>query len=617
MSETRDTTIRLPALADPIMDVWSRTEPKYRRRAAVLLGLTLLLFAGLCCFTYWLRTGLYGPWWDWGSYRALMWRSFNPLGEHQVTLTDFLLFPISVEQVPIQWVIIGLLIASLASIPILVAILYRFPASIVFAAMVSGLAAMPWLGVTVLLGCAIASLRPFRLSFRYASALLGLIPVAIYFVSATQLPEGAFAMTPFHAKLAAPWVLAALGSCVICAVALAIAHLINYRPGGIAPLLALLFGIPVVLFHSQVGRDELAYRILERAVGPGSEDVFVNHSLLDEVQKEATEQWAGEADARFAAVRNRLLRERINAAFEVAARDRTSVVERCDAFLHRYTASRYIPNVLYLKGRALDLRIDRPLLFGESGQLRFHTAFPRPQSRPVWQQLYEQFPDSRLASFALFQAATFETLSGEFESATALLDSLLQRDVRPASDLASPETGLNNPKLFGKPPPSRSLGFDPRIVLTPARRLREILRFGVEDPRYGTAPLRELLSFNARLAALHDMEGFHLAKMLYRYPGAAVEPHLAVRLALRQPSARAVIDALMNLVFDDDVAHPFEAEALYCLGRAQLEAGRTDEARAVFEQLLARYPESAFAAEAARWRSSILKLEIAQAGFAE
>src|SRR5438552_1771230 len=112
---------------DELIDVWTRTAPKYRRRATVLLAITILLFAGLCCFAYWLRTGLYGPWANSRFYADLMWKSFNPRGTEQVTLVDFLLFPVSVEQVPIQWVIMGLLLASLASIPILVAILYRFP----------------------------------------------------------------------------------------------------------------------------------------------------------------------------------------------------------------------------------------------------------------------------------------------------------------------------------------------------------------------------------------------------------------------------------------------------------------------------------------------------------
>ncbi|MCC7314768.1 MAG: hypothetical protein IT419_08080, partial [Planctomycetes bacterium] len=249
------------------VDVWSRTAPKYRRRAVLMLCLLALLFAGLCCFMFWLRTGAYAPW-LYSGYAELMYRSFNPSGQEQVTLSQFLLFPISVDAVPIHSVIVGLLFASTCSIPILVAILYRLPFSILFAAMVIFLAAMPWLGLTVLFGCVLASLPRFRFSFRFASALLGLVPVGIYFVSASWEPAGSSGV-PIENKalMYAPWVLAILTSCVICALALAIARLIDYRPGGVPPVLAVVFAVPVVLFHTQVGRDELEFRILEHDLG--------------------------------------------------------------------------------------------------------------------------------------------------------------------------------------------------------------------------------------------------------------------------------------------------------------------------------------------------------------
>jgi hypothetical protein len=219
-----------------IVDVWSRTAPKYRRRAVLMLLILAVLFAGLCCFTFWLRTGFYWPW-GYDGYNDLMRRSFNPTGSQQVTLSQFLTTPISVQEVPIHGVIVGVLFASLCSIPILVAILYRFPFSIIFSAMVFFLSAMPWLGLTIVLGCALASLRPFKFTFRYASALMGLIPVAVYFFTASWEPAGSAAKTVQNkALLYAPWVLAMLGSCLICALVLAVAKLINYRPGGVSPV---------------------------------------------------------------------------------------------------------------------------------------------------------------------------------------------------------------------------------------------------------------------------------------------------------------------------------------------------------------------------------------------
>ena len=46
----------------------------------------IVLFAGLCCFTYWLRTGTIWPG-PFNSYWNLMSRSINPTGAEAVTAT--------------------------------------------------------------------------------------------------------------------------------------------------------------------------------------------------------------------------------------------------------------------------------------------------------------------------------------------------------------------------------------------------------------------------------------------------------------------------------------------------------------------------------------------------
>ncbi|MCP4250113.1 MAG: hypothetical protein GY778_23980, partial [bacterium] len=160
-----------PPTAETIDDVWSRAGFKYRTRAIVLLVINILLFAGLGCFAYWLRTGVvFAP--AEADYAAQFKATFSPSFESDVTLGSLLTFPISVEQVPMQIVILGLLLAALVSIPILVSILYRFQASLPFLAVVAFLAMMPWLAITLIGSCILASVRRFRFQFRYASALL-------------------------------------------------------------------------------------------------------------------------------------------------------------------------------------------------------------------------------------------------------------------------------------------------------------------------------------------------------------------------------------------------------------------------------------------------------------
>jgi len=66
-------------------------------------------------------------------------------------------------------------------------------------------------------------------------------------------------------KFVAPWVLAIVASAAVFAVVLTVSRIVNYRPGAVTPLLAVMFALPVILFEKHVGRDELYYRLLERS----------------------------------------------------------------------------------------------------------------------------------------------------------------------------------------------------------------------------------------------------------------------------------------------------------------------------------------------------------------
>ena len=89
----------------------------------------MLLFVGLCCFSFWVRTGTF---WVLGEpdYGEILATTFMPRGE--ATLANFVQFPISLDEVPLHGVVVGLLLASLVSVPILIAILYRFASALPF-----------------------------------------------------------------------------------------------------------------------------------------------------------------------------------------------------------------------------------------------------------------------------------------------------------------------------------------------------------------------------------------------------------------------------------------------------------------------------------------------------
>jgi len=164
-----------PAPAPPLMDVWSRSGSKYRVRAVVLLAVNVLLFGGAACFAYWLRSGRrFSP--PPRTAMDLLWQTFYGVGRPEVSLAAFLIDPINIQDVPVQIPIVGLLMAALISIPILVAMLYRFwSCGAVHSD--AGLHRRHALAGDHPSGsCIIASVRPFRTRFRFMSALLALVP---------------------------------------------------------------------------------------------------------------------------------------------------------------------------------------------------------------------------------------------------------------------------------------------------------------------------------------------------------------------------------------------------------------------------------------------------------
>lgn len=602
------------ALASPphdpaaIVDVWSRTAPKYRRRAVIMLILLWLLFSGLCCFAFWLRTGVPLPWTH-DQYAALMARSFMPAGQNQITLADFLSHPINVRDVPIHAVIMGLLFASLTSIPILVTILYRLPSAIVLCAMVMFLAAMPWLGLTVLLGCILSVLPAFRFTFRYASALIGLVPIAIYFVSASWQPAAASPRSfQNQALMYAPWVLALLSSCVICAVALLIARLINYRPGGIPPLLTALFAIPVLLFHTQVGRDELSYRVLEESIGPAGHSMFAKLDAGMMAEREAARSWSEARETSFAELSRHLFEKYVERALVEAETDRLRAIESCDRFIREFPQSRYVANVLFLKGQVQDHRLIRSSL-DRNQRIEYRNDSPGLASLATWETIRQQFPSSSLGAMAMYKLAILQARQGKLTEALNLLSALLLR-----YDLARATTQPRMPPpdarnfVFQRTDPTAGLGLDVSGLVVQARRLRELIEACQGDaPRpYGELfvtteergdqsvhPLQLLLGMDETDSAYAT----NLRALIAHFPESITADFARIRLTMQEAAISRRIDRFRVLV-SQLANRPSAAQALFCLAEVLEDDNITDEARTRYDDLARTYPNSCWAQEA-------------------
>jgi len=604
-----------------MLDVWSRTQPKYRRRAILLLLVDGALFFGLGCFTFWLRKGtlpfLVGEYWH------TLWECFNPRAQPQITLIDFLIDPINVQQAPMQIIVLGLLMASLVSIPILVAMLYRLPFAFLFIVIVAFVAMLPWLALTVTVSCILTTLRPLRFGFRYATALIALIPAVLYFFNATRNPNlASFYTTPIEsAALYAPWALAILASCLLMGLVLVIARLVNYRPGALAPVMAVMFAVPVLLFEAHVGRDELYYRLLERDCGPYSQSHFRDRNeaaLVREIvawmrkhgQSQSQDDYVMEEKVRSAwRDRSDLLNGIIDQVTCMFLAQRDQAIRQCEQFLEDYPRSRYLPNVLYLQGRLMDMRIDVEALRRDA-VLQFYVDFPSSASDAVWTTLHQTFPDSPTAAPALYRSAQLAARAGRIDEAIALADRIVSEfpQTQPAVPI---RTGVIGGLSRG--PSAATLDIRIDEVVRRARKFRELLTHNREpdiaDPPDipSDAPLVAFLRCDPR-------SGFYtrnLDEIRAKYPRSRLRDRLILEKLLRERSASLKIRAIEEFirVFGGDPEADALPEAQYRLGEAYLRDSRPEDAVEAFRAVVAQYPRSPWVDDARMQLAELASLE--------
>ena len=592
-----------------LKDVWSRSGSTYRIRAIVLLGVNVLLFAGVASFAYWLRTGERAPspegYWDELVHTFLS----IPMSERTgVSLGSFLIDPINVQDVPAHIPIVGLLMAALIAIPVLVAILYRFWSSLPFVAVIGFLAVMPWLALTLLGSCLIASVRPFRTRFRFTSALLALVPAVVYLILAWEGTGDAVGgnIDPVdRIKFIAPWVMAIVAATVLFAIVLSIARVVDYRPGAIAPLLAIMFGLPVALFEFQVGRDELYYRILERL----SRTHFEDRDASAELERTVFDRWTSQPSPRQSleavreVVEEQWLMELIgdSGAVDTAlVRHQEEMIERCDWFLRHFPRSHYSVNALFIKARTMDMRFD-PLEFRKTKWIRFYDDFPQQRSRPAWRMVLENDPEGMPGAVALLQLAQLDARSARMERALTKL-ARLRRSLTAAAPKPQQAAGALH-SLLGGEPPAASLRISRDRILLELDRLEGLLRDN-RDPLYNFDPLSGSLRSDTRLAyGLLDLdprdEGYaeKLRALKRQYPSCQIEDNIDLQIAKSTQPLNEKVRLLSKCVADypDRDAMP---EALYRLAVALKQSGRATEGEAAFQRLLRGFPKSAWARQA-------------------
>lgn len=590
-------------------DVWSRPGRKYRIQAILLFGVNLLLFAGVACFAFWLRSGVaFAP--AMPGYRDQLSLTFNFTASRGVSLGSLLLEPINVQDVPMQILILGLLMATLIAIPILVSILYRFWFSLPLLAIVAFLAVMPWLAITLTASCLIASCRPLRTPFRFMSALLGLLPVVVYlFLAASGTRElVAGRIDPVDSvKFVAPWILTIVAAAALFAVVLAIARLVDFRSGAVTPLLMLMFILPVLLFEYRVGRDELHYRLLKALAAAHFEEVDASADLERAVQR----AWE----------RLPLPRPRWQDVYEVEAekwqmalavdldpfqaelaRHQAEFVNRVDQFIADFPDSRYAANALYLRARTLDMRLDAGE-FRRTRWVRYYDDFPSISSRLTWQLLLENKPRSAPAAVAWLRLAQLDFRECEMERGLARLEKLFQ--LSSGAGPVAPSGQASNPEgVMARAEPEAGLQIDLERIGFAGRRLLNLV-VANRDPVHGYDPLCGTVRSDERvwfgLLDLDPRSEWYVANLKLlrqRYPASCLNDNFDLETAQTTPGLSERIERLEQCLKSDprgDAA----PEAMFRLALAYTAAGRNADALAMAHRLMTERADSIWATEAA------------------
>ncbi|NOX58189.1 MAG: tetratricopeptide repeat protein [Planctomycetes bacterium] len=489
----------------------------------------------------------------------------------------------------------------------MISILYRFASSIPFLVIVAFLALMPWLALTLTGACILASVKPFRFRFRFASALLGLVLVMFYFYGASRqtAPQVAEYMPAARIKFIAPWLLATLASCLLMGGVLFLAKVVDYRPGVIAPLLALSFAIPVIVFEKNVGRDELYYQLLAKHF---HDEFYVpDHNFSEQFEQMAYRYWQNQPEPKkpYPVVRE-MLEFRMALELDIKsdvrtefAKQRDAINQQCKHFLRHFPDSRYAPNVLYFQGQTLDMRVDLKAFRSKEKILRYYADFPSDLSLLVWRKVVANAPKSQSAKVALFKLSQIEARDREIEEALTLLDELLEEnsvDGTGATNASQPGVA----DVLTRAPADKQLNIDVDAIVSRARDFRSLLRNNRNDPRYGNRPLCGSLSGEPFCGGLLKMDPQHirhasnLAKLQESYPNALVADNVAFLLAMEEDDPEKRIESLESIL-----QHHPNGDAIpqvyYRLAMAWTELGAVQKGREQYEKLVSEFPDSQWA----------------------
>ena len=213
---------------DALSILISATGPFWSGRNLRRFLSVLIPFALVCVLTFKVLSG--------------RWFSFSPASFAAWPLGGSFLFPVSVFQLPIQVIILGLLLGLIVIVTVLSAQSFGLAPAVFFVASVFWLGHLPMMALVLLVAAFLAGNPTLLSRSRFYSALLGLVPVTVYLFLAVWIVLTKTDPTYVYARPPANSLWVGIVACAVCPTAV-------YFVLPVFMLMGFIAGLPVMLWR--------------------------------------------------------------------------------------------------------------------------------------------------------------------------------------------------------------------------------------------------------------------------------------------------------------------------------------------------------------------------------
>ncbi len=387
--------------------------------------LTISIFIAVCLFWSKIMTG--SPWSF--NINAIFTPSSWQIGKLLVT-------SVSIFEYPWQIVVLALLMAIMAFVPVLTAQLLSFVYSLPMILALFFLADLPLFAISILISCIAVTSRPLRFRSRITSLTLCMLPQLLYW----GIFGGAKDVEPIKLGFSfTPWIGAWIIGLGISGAVLGIGHFTRYRPGLICSSVIILSVLAITTFKFKVGFDELDYQLYIARNNPEHVPEFRERNITKAIDKAIknpsvakylggffypTEPIALRKELK-SEIQAQLVHDRWPSWFVVPMdlryqEKREWLITQYDYFIDRWPRSKRMPIALYYKAILTEYSPDYRMLDTKE-TLRFCCDYPFERTRAVWFQLYTNFGSTPEAIEARWRIAMQWAGQEKFDEAEAIL----------------------------------------------------------------------------------------------------------------------------------------------------------------------------------------------------